>query len=369
MTMLRYFAKRILMELLYYFLEIWALLFKRKIRGIKSVGILFFPRLGMGDLIMLSPAIQKIAEIFSAAEITLVTWVPDAVEFKKIKTLDFNKAKDARFDLVISPTLNIHHIKYIFSAKYWVGYFSKSTIQSNFAAQKNSYNQQDEHYLWRGVQLIKSLDQDKGSELERQYRKGSVIYPSIACHEPALFKTELFGKRYAAVGVFLKFEDRQWSLEKCAALLHNLLQRGYFERIVLIGDSSEHNRKASEKIIKLLNLSAQTVLDATGKSSLKETSYLIKNSTLFFGLDSGPSHIAYMVAPKAAVIFITVEPRFRLPLVADISQRVECVYPSSVPPGSLYSGLRPVPLRIANKYMSLITVDSAVKSISKLMKP
>ena len=231
--MLLFFAKRILMELLYYFLEILVLLFKRKIQEIKSVGILFLPGLGMGDLIMLSPAIQKIAEIFSGAEITLITWIPDAIEFKNIKTLNHRKAKGLRFDLVVSPTLNIHHIKYIFSSKYWAGYFSKAVIQSNFGAPQLAYRQRDEHYLWRGVQLIKALDQKRGSRLESEYMEGSVTYPPIICQEPSFFKSELLESKYAVAGVFLKLEDRQWPLQKCAVVIKECLKRGYIEKVVL----------------------------------------------------------------------------------------------------------------------------------------
>ena len=168
------------------------------------------------------------------------------------------------------------------------------------------------------------------------------------------------------MSVFSKSEDRQWSVEKIIRLIKEILKKGYTDKIVLIGDGSANNLSAAKNLIKLLNFSSGEIVDLTGKTTLSESSYIIKNCTLFIGLDSGPSHLAYMLAPKSLVIFVTVDPKLRLPLLKN-GNKIICPYPSPPPKKPLYNGLVPVSLKNTKKCLKNITFEKVFEDLNKLM--
>jgi len=359
------------MLILYLFLELFAKFTKKELKDVKTVGILFLPILGIGDLVMLSPIIQQIKKIFPSSKILLITWAPNLIEFQDIEFVnhtDFKKNK-TKFDLLISPTLNLRHIRFIFSARYWIGYFTKAKLQSNFKAKYFRYDLRNEHYIWRGIYLLKALDEQLGKEMENKVKNKEISYPLISCEKPLYYEQEKLDKnRYLAVAIFSKWEDRQWSLKKYAQVIKNIYQRDYVDKIVLLGDASAQNKGMAKKLIKNIQLPMEVVLDTTGKNSLQNTSYIIKNSTLFLGADSGPSHIAYLLAPRSVVLFVTVDPVLRVPLTAPAKRLIKSVYPDPPPKQSLYNGLAPVPLQITRKYLEGIKVDNVLEQVDLIMK-
>ena len=324
-------SKLLLMEFLYLGGEIWGLIKRRKgLEGVKKVGILFLPNLGIGDLVMLSPAIKKIGEIFQDAEVFLITWVEPIIDFGKIKIIgipEFQKIKKS-FDLLISPTLNLRHFPFIFQTKYWLGYFAKPKIQSNFGAKKLSYHLKKEHYLWRGIRLLKALNEEEGNLLEKKAKERSIVYPELISQEPSFFK-ELKGEKYLALAPISKWPDRQWPLEKFSELIRQIFNKRLFNKIVILGGKTQRERELANVLLakNLEKIPKDFFIDTVGKTSLSETIFLIKHSSLFIGLDSAPAHFAYLTASRVLVIFITVDPLFRLPLTKT-NNLIRCLYPS-----------------------------------------
>lgn len=349
-------------------LQALAFLSRKKAGQVYTVGILFLPVLGLGDLVMLSPIVQKIQKLFKGAKISLITWTPDFIDFDEVEYVDYKKVleKKMKFDLIISPTLNLKHILYIFRAKYWIGYFATNKIQSNFASEKYSYEFQDEHYIWRGIRVIKSLNDPEGGKMIERGLNKNFSYPKIKTSKPEYFDSMLGECKYLVLGVFSKWEDRQWPMENSAVVAREALERGYVEKVVLIGDKSDQDKKSAQKIKKLIGMPDRYLVDTTGKNSLPESSYVIEKSHLFFGLDSGPSHIAYNLAPRSVVIFVTVEPKLRLPL--SLKTNAIGIYPNPGPKKSLYNGLGPVDVRKVRQYLPNIKIEQVLKAMEKLIK-
>lgn len=358
--------KQLIMILLYLILELWALIKgQKRIENPKKIVILFLKNLGIGDLVMLSPAIQGIADSFSNSEIDLVTWVPEVIKFERI---NFVKPENYQFkdvDLVISPTLNLKHFPYIFKAKNFIGYFAWTKIQSNFKVKKYSYKLRGEHYLLRGIRLIKSLNKEEGIRLDNNFNGHTLIYPDLLIRAPQNFESYKDYK-YLAIAPVSKWPDRQWPIERLAFVLEGLLNKGLVERIVFLGDSSDYDRNFIKDLMNLLEkkFPKYFFINSSG-NDLKEAIFIIKNSSLFIGLDSAPAHFAYLVAKRVLSIFITVDPMWRIPANNNLG-RIRCLFPIN-PNFNLYSGLAPADAKKCKKYIESISEERILKEAEQLL--
>lgn len=340
MYLIKKWFKILLMEFCYFLIETSSFFFKKRKENLLfsnlKIGILFLKPLGFGDLIMLSPAIKIIEEIFPNSTIYLITHLPKIIDFKKIKWVSERETKREKIDLLISPTLNLHHIRYIFRAKYWLGFFAKPKTQSNFSKEKLEYNPRLDHYLIRGLLVLKILNKEKSFILETQIRNQEVIYPPFVLKEPEFFKN-LKDVPYLAIAPFSRWKERQWPIFYFSKVINTLLKKNIIKKIIILGGKENWEKKSLNEFIK--SLEEKFVLNLVGKISLPENAFLIKNSFLYLGLDSGPSHFAYFLAKKPIVIFVSVDPLTRLPLVKELLNNIIYFQPENCPNFPCYSGL------------------------------
>ena len=372
MNFLKLQLKLLAMNILYVLVEFWGVLRRKsKLENPQKICVLFLRNLGIGDLVMLSPAIQALKDVFPQAEIDLVFWSESIINFQGIRTISLSefKTNGIKYDLIISPTLNSRHLEFINRATHWFGYFAKPKLQANFPINKYSYQIIKEHYLWRGIYLIKALDKEKGDLLEKQASNKDVIYPELLVERPNYFGS-LENEKYLVVAPVSKFEDRQWPLKNFSQIIQKLAMERKITKVVLLGDNSEHDRSFTNLLISDLLGNNQIfwkdiIVDVVGKNKLSETIFLIKNSYLFIGLDSAPAHLAYLVAKKVLAIFITVNPLLRLPLAKPVGS-IKCLCPTDHDFVKYYSGLIPVGAQKAMKYAHSITVERVLKEIEIL---
>ncbi len=367
--MMRRIAKQGIKSLLFLFLEIYGFLKRKKLFEIKHVGILFCRPLGIGDLVMLSPLIQKIKTAFPEASVTLVTWVPAFIRWEGIDIMSCDDARNSKkqFDIVISPTLALKHIRFMLNTRYWLGYFSGTRSQTNIAGiRTTSYDPRSEHYIWRGIRLLTSVDATQGVGLETCARQKQLEYPSFITTQPSYFDT-LENKRYLVVSIFSHWEDRQWPLDRFVEVIKDTVAEYHIDRVVLTGDTSSQNSAMAQRCEAMLQLPPEVVVNTVGKNSLTELAFLIQNSTLFLGVDSGPSHIAYCVAPRAVVLFISCNPALRLPL-RQPTRGVQALYLEPKPEVQLYDGDRPVSAAVAKSLAETISVERVSRAIRDVMK-
>ncbi|MFH1789669.1 MAG: glycosyltransferase family 9 protein [bacterium] len=370
MELMRLFAKKITMAGLGIFLRLYCFAKRGDIKRVETIAVPFLRILGIGDLVMLSPFFAKIRKIFPNAKITLITWTEDFIDFEGVEILQYKEylKNKRKFDLTISATLNLKHIWFVFLSKSWIGYFTTTKIQSNLKMPRYGYNMKQDHYLLRAIKLIKSLNNQEGNRFENEFTNKQIQYPKLKLQKPDYFDEQLVGKRYLVVGVFLKFIDRMWSLENISVVLKRVCERKYFDRIVFIGDNSQHNRDYANKLISLCDFDRSIILDLTGKNNIQQTCYIIKNCSLFFGLDTGPSHMAYLLAPKTIALFFTVHPKLRIPANNEISSNVAVIYPPELDRENLYNGMSPVPLKKAMENINKIKVDDVMDRVIRIIK-
>ena|GEM_PF-4885930 len=358
------------MNILYVLVEFWGVLKRKsKLENPQKICVLFLRNLGIGDLVMLSPSIQALKDVFPQAEIDLVFWSEPIINFQGIRTLSLSefKANGIKYDLIISPTLNSRHLKFINRATHWFGYFAKPKLQANFLMEKYSYDLRKEHYLWRGIYLIKALDKEKGDLLERQALSREMIYPELLAERPGYFDN-LENEKCLVVAPASKFEDRQWSLKNFSKVIQYLAMERKITKVILLGDNSEHDRSFTNLLISDLLGNNQifwkdVIVDVVGKNKLSETVFLIKNSYLFIGLDSAPAHIAYLTASRVLSIFVNADPLMMLPLTK-MPGLVKQVFPL----GSNFaiaSGLISPDLKKSQKLANSIMVERVLEEINK----
>lgn len=361
-------AKIFLMKVAAAVADFWGL-FKKKnsIGQPKRIAILFFKNLGIGDLLMLSPAIQRMIDIFPSAKIHLATWPEKFIDFKNIDWISPEEYKKTRknFDLVVSPTICLRHWPEIFFAKNWLGYFSWLKLQANFPIEPAEYNLTREHYLWRGIRLIKALNLEAGEEMEGLANNKQLIYPTLATQEMPCFQAKLAGRKYLSLAPVSKSPDRQWPLESFAETARFLLEEKFVEKIVFLGDNSDWDKDFINRLReKLADFPDEVVFNAAGRTILPETVFLIKNSEIFIGLDSSPAHFAYLVAKRALAIFVNVRPEERRPLEMEAGKTI-CLTPE-FENFDVYTGLGRADKNECQKMAASISVERVKKAIGEL---
>jgi ADP-heptose:LPS heptosyltransferase len=97
-------------------------------------------------------------------------------------------------------------------------------------------------------------------------------------------------------GARLKLENETWDIANYLAIVEKLIEKGIF--IVLPGaeEDSYHTQKIALHV-------SHNCIDLAGKTSIEEMAAIIKKSHLFIGNDSGPFHIAVAVGTPAIGIF------------------------------------------------------------------
>ena len=83
------------------------------------------------------------------------------------------------------------------------------------------------------------------------------------------------------------------------------------KKIVILGGKTNWEEKKLKELLK--GLKSASIINLVGKTNWSETAFIIKNAEIYLGLDSGPSHLAYLLAKKVFVIFISVDPKTRIP--------------------------------------------------------
>jgi len=97
-----------------------------------------------------------------------------------------------------------------------------------------------------------------------------------------------------------RWQFKCWPVERMAALVHSLVQRG--ERVVLTAAPTEDERQQLSAILDRSRVRDQ-VIDLSGQLSLKGLAALTARARLFVGVDSAPMHIAAAMGTPVVALF------------------------------------------------------------------
>ncbi|NIQ13752.1 MAG: glycosyltransferase family 9 protein [Candidatus Dadabacteria bacterium] len=259
---------------------------------------------GIGDAVLLFPAIEILKTNYPNSQIDILAEKRNAGVFKfcsKISnlfvydSLNFLKIFKTSYDVVID-TEQWHKLSSV------VGYLTKSPVRIGF----NTNNRSDLHTA--------SVDYDQNDyEAESFINLIENICDVVEDFNPDkqfifLNDTENYSDQFNSlnnisdinVGIFFgaTVDERKWGIQNFSDLEKKLIEKG-FKVIVLGGESDKKDMVEFKKNIN----SKSEILDFVGKTSLKETAYIISKLDLLVSGDSGLMHLAYGLGTKTLSLF------------------------------------------------------------------
>jgi len=151
--------------------------------------------------------------------------------------------------------------------------------------------------------------------------------------------------------------SRRWLVERFAEVVNFLMEK-YPVKIVCIGGEQEKKLVSSLQIL----VKGNRIIDVTGKTNIKQLTYLISLAILFIGHSTGPLQIAYMVGTPTISLWGASSPIIWGPVWEKgkhicLQANLDCLgcEQAECPKGTL-------------ECMELISVNMVVKEIPKILQ-
>jgi ADP-heptose:LPS heptosyltransferase len=272
--------------------------------------ILFIRLRLLGDIIFTIPSIQIFKENFPGVKVYYVV----EEQFKEIAELipgihrlivvprkmglkrmwEFRKdIRNIGFDTVIDfhSGPKSAQLTWLTRAKFRIGY---KTPNRNWAYNRltpRKFGETPTHSVYNQAKLLEHLGITVTVESLPQYPAITIRETQISNAVKEAIKKEK--KVVIHVGAGNPFRD--WGIENFSALISRLKEQGI--TVFLIGSGEEEKKRGNY----LSHLSG--VDDFTGKLSLAQLIYLISNSDVYFGADSGPLHAASLTPVPLVALY------------------------------------------------------------------
>lgn len=269
----------------------------------------------MGDLIFATPFFKQLRKNYIDSKIDIIVnsnfydLIEDNPYFDNVIAYDkkwsikesykfAKKIKKGNYDLGI----NIHGnwrtilLMYLISPDYNIGYGGDG---KSLFLDKTIKTSDNLHMVKVYLQFLEKMDlksfEDDSIELKvnKEAKKNMNELINTKIKEEDLSKK----KRLIALNTGGTWSTKRWPKIKFAKLADKIKDNG--EEVIFIGGPSD--KKRVKDIISLMK--NNRVINATGKTSLKELAALVKKSDLVISNDSGPVHVAAAVGTKTITIF------------------------------------------------------------------
>ncbi len=348
----------------------------KKVHTLKVKKILILKLDHAGDVLLATPVIRAIREVFPQAYITLVIGPWSADILKKNKNIDniicykayrhdrdpekrinmgdiFNIVKRLRkenFDLAFDLRGDIFAILISFLAgiprRIGYGWEGGGFLLTDEV--KTSFNKHQTEIL------LDALTPIKKKPLDRHF-PDIIISNEDNKVANEILQTDGWNSRTPLIGFHLGagYPIKIWDTNRYGKLM-NLITREYNAQVLIVGGSED--KIIYENIKRILNF---TPINVIGETSFSETAALIKQCNLFIGNDSVPVHIAASIGTPTIVIFSAANDDIRW---APLGNKVT-VFRKDV-------SCRGCEKNICDndmKCMKLITVDEVFEKVKKLL--
>ena len=270
----------------------------------------------LGDIIVSTPALRTLRDIYSSAEIHLVTspenksyidgfsFVNRMLYLKnplhagrgKFTLKDFfnciSKLRKEKYDFIIELTGRLPNQIFLpfLRTDYSVGldpannfYFLDRRVHSN-------RKHQTERYL-DAVNAVNKNNSNCSLELWNPATEEDRLRINKLLQEKGIYNN------FVIIHSTASWKPRQWPIERWKKVLNFLTDKG--GNVVFIGATEEYNQ--IEQIRRLLK--GKNNFNFAGLISVRETIALMEKADFFIGNDSGPMHLAAVAKLKAIVLF------------------------------------------------------------------
>ena len=263
--------------------------------------ILFIRPGGIGDLVLLFPAISALAEFFPGAEIDLLCEKRNAGIAKRTKSvkniylydrgLDIFKCMRNEYDVVID-TEQWHRLSavtaYLTGAPIRIGYATNE--RKKLFTHPLPYSH-DEYEVYSFFHLIEPLAGKTPSfDPDMPFLETPEGFPPGLSFLPQ-------EKRNKLVAVFpgATVRERKWENSKFGRVAEELINKGY--AVVILGSV------ADKRDAEAIRRRAGGCIDLTGKTTLEEAASVLKACKALLTSDSGLMHVAYAVGTPTVSLF------------------------------------------------------------------
>lgn len=323
-----------------------------------TIYIFVLKPLGIGDIIMLSAFIQKVAGMFPTIKTFLATEYKPFIKFAEtdwVHPKNISKKQLAR-SLVISPTLSWRHAKFGFFAKYHLGYFLSPRLMCNFDNTKFIYDGHLRHYIDRTIPLIKVLEKFAVRPSSPQRRPLPLIdkYDRLP-----------ISHNYICIAPYSNWPERQYP-----AWAYIELIKYYNEKypMILLGGIQKAERDFIGQVIN--ECARENVFNLAGRTSITNVSYILSHASLFIGNDSGLAHLAMFCQTPSVIIFGCVGGDLRVPeSAADSESNIILGAGDDCRFFPCYRGFSQPVCRNKNKYCCLtgVTIESVIINVNRIL--
>jgi lipopolysaccharide heptosyltransferase II len=253
---------------------------------------------GIGDFVLLIPAIKALKKSFPVIEIDVLCEKRNADiaglsenianVYLYNKGFDLLKCLKNKYDIVID-TEQWHRLSAV------AAYFAGAPVKIGFATneRKKLFTHEipyshDDYEVYSFFHLIRPLTSEEP--------KFNVDDPFIDIPKniPSPLTPEQTEKNIA-IFPGASVIERRWGVDKFAKVAEEFARRGY--KIVIIG--SKADKKDASKIEEVV----PNCINLTGKTDLKETAVLVKSCKALLTADSGLMHLAYAVGTPTVSLF------------------------------------------------------------------
>lgn len=287
----------------------------------RKIALVLTRPMGIGDLIMATPAISSFRAAFPKAITHLVTDKPvfdrlppvDAIKLVKGSLLgmkaSFKSLSKEQYDLVVVLNRGVNQTWYAqaLHAPYQMGHLGGYIVQANFSLKKEnlSFDPLHEHYSLMSLNIVRSLGYKTVLGLPK---------PVFSLETKTKVKEHMHGlahikKPIIMVAPFALWKTRAWSEESYVELISRLYKQHTF---ILIGGADA--MACCSRITKHLSNQDITVQDWSGHLNVPQTMCAMTFADLLVTSDGGPMHFGYMMQVPTLALFGPVPPEHRVPL-------------------------------------------------------
>ena len=219
-------------------------------------------------------------------------WYPTLKEIIKF----IKELRSQNYDLVIDfqGLLKSALLILLSKGKRKVGYDKTREMSFLFLNEKIPACPQDQHAVEKNINLTRYL----GAEIDEVRFIISIGEEDKRKIEYLLSENKLStSKLLIIMSTQASWMTKIWDPSKVAKLSDRLIEK-YDAQLVFTGGKDDYS--SIEKILSLMN---HRVVNASGKTSLKELAYLLSISDLMITMDSGPMHIASAMGTPTVALF------------------------------------------------------------------
>jgi lipopolysaccharide heptosyltransferase II len=263
---------------------------------------------GIGDAVLLYPALSKLRKSFPGSRIDVLAEKRNAGIFKGCPHIDNLLLYDSKFHKTIYRVIKEGY-DIVIDTEQWhrlsavIAYLTRAPVRVGYGTNERSELFTDSvpysHGDYEARSFLNLVTAVTGEEFEFNEDEPFLTLEKGVYGRFEDAVTDFRNGKKAVVGMFAgaTVPERRWGAERFGALAGELSRKG--TGVVLVGGKGDARDSATVKEF----VDDGYVLDFTGMTALMETAYIISRLDLFVSGDTGLMHVAYGVGTPTVSLF------------------------------------------------------------------